>query len=179
MTDAALEQLRYPVGRFDASGPILSDQRDLWITELEVVPERLRAAVDRLSEVQLDTPYRPGGWTVRQVIHHLPDSHMNSYIRFRLALTEDAPTIRTYNETLWAELPDAKAGPVEPSLSLLAALHLRWTALLRSLAEQQFVRTFIHPELGSVRLDTALGLYAWHSRHHLAQIEDLRLRNNW
>lgn len=179
MTDSALEHLRYPVGQFFPPDEISPHQKELWIAELEAFPEQVRARVSQLSQEQLDTPYRPHGWTVRQLVHHLPDSHLNSYVRFRLALTEDAPAIRTYHEELWAELPDAKSGPIEPSLALLEALHLRWTALLKSLTDEQLSRTFIHPEWGSVRLDVALGQYAWHGRHHLAQIENLWRRMNW
>lgn len=179
MTDLELEGLRYPAGRFVMPGAITKDQIELWIAELAALPNRLRATVQSLGEEQWETPYRPKGWTVRQLVHHLPDSHLNSYTRFRLALTEDAPTIRTYHEELWAELPDAKNGPVEPSLVLLEALHVRWTALLRSMTSEQFGRAFIHPEWGSVRLDVALAQYAWHSRHHLAQIESLRRRMAW
>ncbi len=179
MTDLELDRLRYPAGRFVTPPTISDDDKGLWIAELEALPARLREMVQTLDEEQVSTPYRPEGWTVRQVVHHLPDSHLNSYIRFRLALTEDAPTIRTYYEQLWAELPDAKLGPVEPSLALLEALHLRWTALLRSMTGEQFARTFSHPEWGSMRLDAALGQYAWHGRHHLAQIESLRRRLNW
>ncbi len=179
MTDGELEHLRYPTGRFEPPAEISQSQRELWIAELEALPSRLREATERLSDEQLDNPYRPGGWTVRQVVHHLPDSHLNSYTRFRLALTEDAPTIRTYHEELWAELPDARRGPIATSLALLEALHTRWTALLKSLTDEQFARTFVHPEWGGTRLDVALGQYAWHGRHHLAQIEGLRSRRGW
>lgn len=132
-----------------------------------------------MCDGQLDTPYRPGGWTVRQVVHHLADSHLNSYQRFRLALTERSPLIKPYDETAWAELPDAKTAPIAVSLSLLDGLHARWIALLRSLDEDGFARTFRHPELGEKRLDWTLGLYAWHSRHHLAHIRNLRQRMDW
>jgi hypothetical protein len=135
--------------------------------------------VSGLSEAQLDTPYRPSGWTVRQVVHHLPDSHLNSYTRCRLALTEDAPTIKPYDEAAWAELSDAKTGPIAPSIALLEGLHARWTCLLRGLSDAEFARTFRHPELGEVRLDWTAGLYAWHCSHHLAHITNLRERENW
>ncbi len=132
-----------------------------------------------LSPEQLDTPYRPGGWTVRQVVHHVPDSHINSYIRFKLALTEPEPTIKPYDEALWAELADTPATPVEVSLTLLDSLHGRWVPLLRSLSGADFARQFRHPELGMVRLDGNLALYAWHGRHHVAHITSLRERMGW
>jgi hypothetical protein len=172
--------LRYPVGRYTAPEKITAQHRAEWIREIELLPERLEGVIAGLNGQQLDTPYRPGGWTVRQVVHHVPDSHLNSYQRFRLALTEEVPTIKTYEESAWAELPDAKTGPVEPSLALLIGLHGRWTALLRSMNDQDFARTFRHPELGrEVRLDWTLGLYAWHCRHHVAHIQALRERERW
>jgi uncharacterized damage-inducible protein DinB len=175
----ALQPLRYPVGRFKPPAQIISEQRTAWIGEIEELPEALAHAVKDLSESQLDTPYREGGWTIRQVVHHVPDSHLNSYIRFRLALTEDVPTIKPYAEAAWAELADAKRGPVEPSLELLRALHRRWLALLKSLDDAAWARTFRHPERGESKLDWNLGLYAWHGRHHLAQITSLRERQGW
>jgi uncharacterized damage-inducible protein DinB len=171
--------LRYPVGHYRPPADIGERERFAWIAEVEVLPDTLRTAVDGLSEDQLDTPYRPGGWTVRQVVHHLPDSHLNSYTRFRLALTEQNPLIKPYAEAAWAELPDAKAAPIEPSLSLLDGLHRRWAMLLRALSDADFRRTFQHPERGQIALDWTLGLYAWHSRHHVAQILSLRKRNGW
>jgi DinB superfamily len=171
--------LRFPVGRYQPVPEISAEMREAWICELEALPRNLRNAVAGLSETQLDTPYRPGGWTVRQVVHHLPDSHMNSYCRFRLALTESSPSIKTYEEALWAELPDARTSPIEPSLVLLEGLHLRLTAMLRSMVETDFSRTFSHPELGEIRLDWTLGLYAWHSRHHVAHITNVRSREGW
>lgn len=170
---------RFPVGRYRPPSEITDVLREEWIRELEMLPDNLTKAVNGLSEGQLDTPYRPGGWTVRQVVHHLPDSHLNSYVRFRLALTEDTPTVKTYEEAQWAELPDARTSPVEWSLILLDGLHRRWTALLRSLTPDDFAKTFRHPELGGIRLDWTLGLYAWHSRHHVAHITNLRLRERW
>ena len=137
----------------------------------------MRAALAGLSDSQLDTPYRPGGWTVRQVAHHVPDSHMNSYVRFRLALTEDEPVIKPYEESRWAELPDARGMPVEPSLVLLESLHARWVPLLRSLSAAEWKRSFRHPELGPVRLENNAALYAWHGRHHVAHITALRQTN--
>ncbi len=145
---------------------------------LEAAPDHLRAAVSGLSGAQLDTPHRVGGWTVRQVVHHLPDSHLNSYTRFKLALTEDAPVIRPYHEDRWAELPDSRLEP-EVSLALLEALHRRWVALLRAMTEQDFSRTFIHPENGEQTLAQSLALYSWHAQHHTAQIVGVRERQGW
>ena len=176
--------LQYPIGKFswDRSGEGLlatEAERRAWLSEIEQAPARLRAAVAGLSEVQLDTPYRPGGWTVRQVVHHLADSHLNSYVRFRLALTEDEPPIKTYQEKLWAELPDARSAPVEVSLKLLETMHARWVMLLKSLAPQDFARALKHPELGRVTLEKYLALYAWHGKHHVAHITSLRERSGW
>ena len=170
------DDLRYPVGQFveDAGA-----SRQGLIDEIAAAPRRLREAVAGLTPEQLDTPYRPGGWTVRQVVHHVPDSHLNSYVRFKLALTEDEPAIRTYHEELWAELPDSRATPIEVSLALLDSLHERWVILLRSLEEAGFKRTFSHPEWGVVTLDKAIGLYAWHGRHHVAHVTSLRERMGW
>jgi len=164
------DDLRYPIGRFEFDGEVSERQRREWIAAIAETPARLREAVKGLSEQQLDTPYRPGGWTLRQVVHHLPDSHLNSYVRYRLALTEDEPTIKPYAEARWAELADARTGPVEPSLALLEALHDRWVRLLNSLSPADWSRTFRHPERGISTLDRTLGLYAWHGRHHVAQI---------
>jgi hypothetical protein len=174
-----LDSLRFPIGEFHIEGEITDATRRDWIEQLAAAAEQYRAAVKDLTPEQLDTPYRPGGWTVRQVVHHLPDSHMNSYVRYRLALTEDEPEIKPYMEDRWAELPDARTGPIEPSLELLAALHERWTQLLRSLTAEQWKRRFRHPERGVVSLDWNLGLYAWHCRHHLAHIAGLRERKGW
>jgi len=171
--------LQYPIGRFEWRGPNSEGDRKRYVDEIELAPARLRAAVAGLAAEQLDTPYRPGGWTVRQVVHHVPDSHMNSYVRFRLALTEQEPTIKPYDEGHWAELNDARTAPVEISLGLLEALHARWVLLLRSLASGDFVREFRHPELGTVSLDKNLALYAWHGRHHVAHITALRERMEW
>ncbi|MEK6570441.1 MAG: YfiT family bacillithiol transferase, partial [Bacteroidota bacterium] len=150
-----------------------------FIQHLADAPANLRGAVRGLSDRQLDTPYRPGGWTVRQVVHHVPDSHLNAYIRFKLALTENEPTIKPYEQQLWAELPDARTGPIEMSLALLEALHKRWVLLLQSLNPSDFNRTFRHPELGLMTLDRTLALYAWHGRHHVAHITSLRERMGW
>jgi uncharacterized damage-inducible protein DinB len=171
---------RFPVGKFaPPAGPLDEADRERLIREIEEAPAKLRAAVNGLSDPQLDTPYRDGGWTVRQVAHHVPDSHLNSYVRFRLALTEDVPTIKPYMEDRWAELPDARTSPVEISLALLETLHHRWTTLLRSLTDAQWRRSFRHPELGEVTLDRNLALYAWHGRHHVAHVTALRSRMGW
>jgi hypothetical protein len=172
-------ELRYPVGKFQAPKNISAGDRAKWIDEIENLPRELAEAVKGLNEQQLDTPYRPGGWSVRQVVHHLPDSHMNSYVRVRLALTEDCPKIKAYAEDRWAELADAKGGSVDLSLSLLAALHARWVILFRSLGEKEFARTMHHPEHGELRLDGLLAMYAWHGRHHVAHIVNLRRRSGW
>jgi hypothetical protein len=150
-----------------------------FIQRIADAPPEVKAAVQGLTEKQLDTPYREGGWTVRQVVHHLPDSHINSYVRFRLALTEDEPTIKPYNERLWAELFDARTAPVALSLQLLESLHERWVMLLRSLKPSDFSRTFRHPEHGARNLDWLLQLYAWHGRHHVAHITSLREKMKW
>jgi len=161
---------RYPIGQFDHTDPVKRTDRERWIDEVAALPDAMRSAVMGISARQLDTPYRPGGWTLRQVIHHVPDSHLNAYVRFKWALTEDAPTIKAYNEAAWAELADIDTVPVRASLDLLEALHARWTTLLRHLTEDQWARTYVHPESGPQRLDYTAGHYAWHGRHHLAHI---------
>jgi hypothetical protein len=171
--------LSFPVGKFSWEGEISDDLRRYFIAEIEVAPANLRAAVKGLSEEQLGTPYRPDGWTIRQVAHHLPDSHLNAYTRFKLALTEDDPLIKTYDQDRWAQLADSRSVPIEVSLTLLEALHHRWGVLLRSLTAQDYARTFRHPELGVVSLDRNLGLYAWHGRHHVAHITSFRKRMGW
>lgn len=170
---------RYPIGRFSHSGEITPDHRRTWIDQIAELPAQLRAAVVRLTDEQLDTPYRDGGWTVRQVVHHLADSHMNSLIRFKLALTEKEPTIKPYDENLWVLLSDAHKAPLQESLVLLEALHGKWVTLLQSLSDDQFARVLIHPVQGRIRLDTNLGIYAWHGRHHIAHITALRERMGW
>jgi hypothetical protein len=149
------------------------------IESLSTVPARLAQAVAGLSAEQLSTPYREGGWTVRQVVHHVPDSHMNAYIRFKWGLTEDTPTIKAYHEELWAELPDGRTAPVEVSLALLAAIHLRWDLVLRNMTDRDFARSINHPEWGSMQLTTLLRQYEWHGRHHVAHVRGLRERNGW
>ena len=171
--------LRYPIGRFQFPASVTPQDREQAIAILAAAPERFREAVRDLTDAQLDTPYRPEGWTVRQVVHHVADSHINSYVRFRLALTEDQPGVKTYEEAKWAELPDARTLPVEISLQLIESLHLRWVGLLRNLAPADFARTFRHPALGLLTLDSTLALYAWHSRHHEAHITALRQRMGW
>jgi hypothetical protein len=170
---------RYPVGKFHYDGPPSQEQRQAFLDDIAHTPDNLRTAVRGLTPAQLDTPYRDGGWTVRQVVHHLPDSHLNSYVRFKLALTENEPTIKTYAEDRWAALADTPATPIEVSLTMLDALHDRWVRLLRSLSAEDWERTFRHPELGAVTLEKNLALYAWHGRHHVAHITELRKRMNW
>ncbi len=170
-----LNALRYPVGRFDASA---SGSRKDQIEVLRQLPDTLRAAVAGLSDSQLDTPYREGGWTVRQVVHHVADSHANSYIRIKLALTEDNPTIKPYDEAAWAELSDSKL-PIDVSLALTAAVHARLVSVLESMTDADFEKTFRHPERGTVTLGNNLAMYAWHSRHHTAHITRLRERMGW
>jgi uncharacterized damage-inducible protein DinB len=170
---------RFPIGK-----PVRVENPDPaqigeWLTTIEETPAKLREAVHGLAEEQLDTPYREGGWTVRQVIHHVADSHMQSYSRFRFALTEASPAIKPYDEAAWAELPDAKSAPVEISLALLDALHYRWMILLRSLDRDSLRRVFLHPDLGPMSLADAAALYAWHGRHHTAHITALRQRLAW
>ncbi len=174
-----MNDARFPVGKFQYDGPPTEEQKKNFLDEIALTPVNLRSAVKGLSEQQLDTPYRPGGWTVRQVVHHVPDSHVNSYVRFKLALTEDEPTIKTYEEARWAELPDTKSTPIEVSLTLLDSLHDRWMRLLRSLSPEQWKKTFRHPDLGPMTLEKALALYAWHGRHHVAHITELRKQMSW
>jgi len=169
---------RYPIGHFNFEGDVSEQQRDAWIQDIEDLPAELRAAVHGLTEEQLNLPYREGGWSSRQVVHHLADSHMNSYIRFKLALTEDNPTIRPYYEERWAELYDSTAD-IQISLDLIEALHTRWVILLRSLDAQEYRRTFHHPGSGkTLPLDYNLGAYSWHGKHHIAHITALRNKQN-
>jgi uncharacterized damage-inducible protein DinB len=175
-----LEALKYPIGGFIPPKDTSLAMRSHWIEDIAHLPSQLRTAVVGLSENQLETPYRPGGWTVRQVVHHIPDSHMNSYMRFRLALTEDNPTIRPYEEQLWAELPDAAHGEAELSLDLLDMLHKRWVVLLKAMTESDYQRTFVHTASGKTSsLGTTLAMYSWHGRHHLAHITELKKRMGW
>ena len=168
--------LRYPIGRFQPTAS--AAERPAHVDAIAGMPAAMRAAVDGLSPAQLDTPYREGGWTVRQLVHHVADSHMNAYIRFKLALTENAPTIKPYDEAEWAKLPDARE-EIDASLTLLDALHVRWVSTLRGMSPRDFERTYMHPENGETPLHRALGLYAWHSRHHVAHVTALRGRQGW
>ena len=161
---------RFPIGRFEFPQSVTAQEREAFLDRLVAAPAHLRAVVQGLTGTQLDTPYREGGWSVRQVIHHLPDSHMNSYIRFKLALTETEPTIKPYDEAAWALLPDTVLTPVDTSLTLLEALHSRWVTLMRAMTDRQWGRTMRHPENGMLRLDQVLALYAWHGDHHIAHI---------
>jgi len=173
-----LFDLRYPIGRVSRAATSDPSARAAQIQTLRLLPERLRAAVAGLSDAQLDTPYREGGWTVRQVVHHVADSHAMAYIRCRLALTEEWPTINPYNEAAWANLPDSRL-PVEASLAIVEGLHPRWTTLLESLSEEDFQKGYNHPERGRETLARGLEIYDWHSRHHTAHITDLRARQGW
>jgi len=171
--------LRYPIGRFTFPDTVTLELRGRWLEEIAAAPSRLRAATQDLDGRQLDTPYRPGGWTVREVTHHVVDSHVNAYVRTKLALTEAAPTIKPYEEARWAELPDYRA-PIEESLDLLALLHRRWIRVLEALAPDQFQRTWIHPEQPApLTLDQLVALYAWHGAHHVAHITALAQREGW
>jgi DinB superfamily len=170
--------LRFPVGKFHRVDSLADSDRTRLIGEIAKAPAKLRNAVTGLTEAQLDTPYRPGGWTVRQVTHHVPDSHMNAFVRMKLALTENEPTIKTYEEADWANLADSKL-PVEPSLTLLENLHTRWVALMKSFGEAEWKRKFVHPAMGPMTLEQTVALYAWHGRHHVAHVTSLRERENW
>lgn len=174
-----MPDLRYPIGTFVKPDSLTPAERTAAIQVIAEAPAHFREAVCGLNESQLDTPYRDGGWTVRQVVHHVPDSHLNAYIRFKLALTEDSPTIKPYDESAWASLPDTASTRVETSLTMLDALHERWTNLLQSMKPADFGRTLVHPERGPLSLDQMLAMYAWHSRHHAAHITGLRERNAW
>ncbi len=178
MRTATTADLSYPIGKFNYAGPYQQEQRRQFIDEIAAAPQRLRAAVEGLSEAQLDTPYRPGGWTVRQLVHHVADSHMNAYIRMKLALTEATPLLKTYEQDLWVRLPDVKLG-VETSLVLLEALHVRLAALLRAMRAEEFERTARHPEWGEIAVDFLLAQYAWHGKHHVAHVTSLRKRMGW
>lgn len=171
---------RYPIGPFRSLGrPLTDEERARLIDSIEGHPARMRTAVTGLDDDQLDTPYRDGGWTPRQVVHHVVDSHLNAYVRFKLAVTEDVPTIGTYQESVWAELPDGKHAPVEGSLRILEALHPRWVSFLRALEPADFRRAVNHPEIGQITVDTLLEIYGWHGPHHEAHVTQLRERNGW
>jgi hypothetical protein len=180
MREASVTDLQYPIGKFAYDGAMTDARRAACVARISAAPAALRAAVAGLTDAQLDTPYRPDGWTVRQVVHHVPDSHLNAYVRMRLALTEDVPTIKPYEEARWAELPDARTLPVEVSLALLEALHVRWTALLRTFGAVEGARQLRHPEHGRLMtIDELLALYAWHGEHHVAHVTSLRDRSGW
>jgi len=170
--------LRFPIGRFSFTAADDNSRAEA-IAIIADLPSRLRAAIAGMSDAQLETPYRDGGWTVRQVVHHLPDSHLNAFARFKFALTEDQPQIKAYDEAKWAELPDGRTGPVAPSLSLLDGLHARWALLLRAMSASDFGRQLVHPQNGVMTLDRMLALYAWHSRHHVSHITELKRREEW
>ena len=174
-----MDDIRYPIGHFVHDGPISDEELHRAIDEIEALPSELRAAVEGLTEEQLDTPYRPGGWKVRQVVHHIADSHLNSYARFKWALTEDLPTIKPYDEELWAELPDYHVVPAETSLVLTAALHERLVGMLRALSREELARQYDHPELGRTALEFVVLNFSWHGRHHVAHITQLRDRMGW
>lgn len=174
-----MTDLRYPIGKFNYEGTLTGDSKNKYLNDIEHLPAQMRAAVAGLSPQHLDTRYRPEGWTVRQVTHHVPDSHLNAYVRFKLALTEDEPTIKPYAEDRWAQLADTPTTPIEVSLTLLDSLHNRWVRLLGSLKEDDWKRTFRHPEMGVMNLEKTLALYSWHGRHHVAHITSLRERSGW
>jgi uncharacterized damage-inducible protein DinB len=174
-----IDDLRYPIGRFSAPASTTPEMRAASIQTLHLLPERLKKAVDGLSDAQLDTPYREGGWTVRQVVHHIADSHVNALLRFKHALTEDWPTIKAYDEAAWAEMADSKTLPIGASLAMIDGLHARWVALLEAMTEDDFQKGFNHPERGRMGLSTVLAMYAWHARHHTAHITGLRARKGW
>jgi uncharacterized damage-inducible protein DinB len=174
-----MTDLQYPIGKFQPPEKVSDQDRQAFIRQIEEAPAALWSAVTGLSEEQIDTPYREGGWTVRQVVHHLADSHMNAFVRFKLAMTEEQPAVKTYNQERWAELPDAKSLPVVVSLNLVDSVHKRFVTLLRSMSAADFARTMNHPEMGVVPLIQYLSLYAWHGRHHVAHITGLRERKGW
>lgn len=171
--------LAYPIGKFTPPAEFTPEARSGWIDAIASTPGHFRAAVSDLTDEQLDTPYRPGGWTVRQVVHHVPDSHMNAYVRFKLALTEDVPTIKPYDEAAWATLEDSRSTPIETSVALLTLIHDRWLRIIRSLDEAAFQRRYRHPDTGNHSLEYMLAHYAWHGQHHIAQVTGLRTRMNW
>jgi uncharacterized damage-inducible protein DinB len=173
------DNLRYPLGRFRFEAETAAVNRQRCVEDLALLPQQLAAALEGLSDEQLDTPYRPEGWTVRQLVHHIADSHVNACIRFRWALTEDEPTIKAYDDKLWAELPDARTEPVEPSLQMLTGLHARWVALVKAMQPADFSRRLVHPENGPGDLERYTALYAWHGKHHVAHITALRQRMGW
>jgi uncharacterized damage-inducible protein DinB len=170
---------RYPIGKYELPKDVTPAMRRQAIASIAETPARLRAAVKGLNDAQLDTPYRAGGWTVRQVVHHVPDSHLNAYVRLKLALTEEKPTIKPYEEAAWAELADSKSAPIEVSQILLDSLHTRWDRLWQSLKPEHFARVLVHPDYGERTVDWLLFLYEWHGRHHTAHITELRKQKGW
>jgi len=170
---------RYPIGKFNRVSSLTAAERATCIEQVAAAPAQFRRAITGLTPAQLETPYREGGWTVRQVAHHVPDSHMNAYLRFKFGITEDSPAIKAYEEKDWARTPEVAATPVDVSLALLDALHVRWVTLLRAMTPEQFARTIKHPEMGATSLDTMLAMYAWHGRHHTAHVTSLRERMGW
>jgi uncharacterized damage-inducible protein DinB len=171
---------RYPIGPFKRRDELSGDERRAMLDDIAATPAKMRAAVAGLTEEQLDTPYRDGGWTLRQVVHHVPDSHLNAYCRLKLALTEDVPTIRPYDESTWAKLEDSRLTPIEVSLTLLESLHARWMTLFRSMKAEDFRRTLRHPDHeGTPTLDWLVAMYAWHGKHHVGHITSLRERMRW
>lgn len=179
MTGTNLEELKFPIGKFKYAGKLTEELKNKYIRDYEEAPALLRNAVEGLTEEQLNAPYRPGGWTIKQVVHHMPDSHMNSYMRFKLTLTEDKPAIKTYKEELWAQLGDSMNTPISVSLDLFESLHKRFVILLKSMKLEDFDRTYLHPVFGLVPLESIVGLYAWHGKHHTAHITSLRKRMGW
>jgi uncharacterized damage-inducible protein DinB len=173
------DDLRYPIGKWNRQSSVDADGIAAMIEQVASAPAALAAAVKGLTDAQLDTRYREGGWTPRQIVHHVADSHMNAYVRFKLGMTEDNPTIKTYNEARWAETVDGKTAPIDVSLSLVEGVHKRWVQFLRSMDAKAFARTIVHPENGSMRLSDLLGMYSWHGRHHTAHITELRQRQGW
>jgi len=179
-TTAPSADLRFPIGRFSRPETTTAESRAAAVEAIAAMPAALRAAIAGLSEAQLDTPYRPGGWTVRQLVHHVADSHMNAYVRMKLAATEDMPAIKPYDEQRWAELPEARTLPVEVSLALIESLHTRWVAFMRALTPEQFARAVRHPDWDRpLTIDTMAALYGWHARHHVAHVTALREREGW
>lgn len=174
-----MNDLRYPIGRFEHDGEITASDIAAWIDDIERLPAALRCAVDGLTDEQLDARYRPGGWTLRQVVHHLADSHTNSYVRFKLALTEEEPTIKPYDESAWASFGDYDVLPVEAGLDFLDVLHVRWVAVLRLATREQLARRWVHPDSGAAELAWNVGHYSWHGRHHLAHITRTVEREGW
>jgi hypothetical protein len=178
-TSAVTPDLSYPIGKWQFTPNMNAEHRAALIQQIVEAPAQFKAAVKGLTDQQLDTPYRPGGWTVRQLVHHLPDSHLNAYIRFKWALTENAPPIKAYDEKAWAETPEVNTTPVGCSLAILASLHERWVTLMKAMSDAEWQRTIEHPENGAMSLEKLLAIYSWHGRHHTAHVTELRKRNGW